>query len=182
MRFRESILRRKTVCLRKDSNSRRLGTRLRESISRRKTVHLRNDLNSRHLHRPRRTSPLRYVTLVTTRPALKLESVRTSRRIFSPGKRHISAPAKGRIGLKSRVGAPPDSSRLRGPPRNRKFSGEFFFAVLLYNHKASNCGGCGGRQPPAFPFLKTYFSMMLLLILAAFLIFTFSFIRKKTAS
>ena len=49
------------------------------------------------------------------------------RNFFSPGKRHISAPSEGRIGPKPRVGAPPDSSRLRGPPRNHKFSEKMFF-------------------------------------------------------
>ena len=45
---------------------------------------------------------------------------------FSPEKRHISASSEGRIGPNSRVGPPPASSRLRGPPRNRKSSEKVF--------------------------------------------------------
>jgi len=83
--------------------------------------------NPRHPLRHRSTNELRYVTLVTTQLALRLRLVRTSRRnFFSPGKRHISASSEGRIGPNSRVGAPPNSSRLRGPPRNRKSSGDIF--------------------------------------------------------
>ena len=36
--------------------------------------------------------------------------------LLVPEKRHISASSEGRIGPNSRVGAPPLSSRLRGPP------------------------------------------------------------------
>ena len=46
--------------------------------------------------------------------------------LLVPEKRHISASSEGRIGPNSRVGAPPLSSRLRGPPRNRKSSGKVF--------------------------------------------------------
>ena len=42
--------------------------------------------------------------------------------------------------------------------------------------------GVRGAAAPRISFSKKYFSMMLLLILVAFVIFSFSFIRKKTAS
>ena len=97
--------------------------------------------NPRHPLRHRSTNELRYVTLVTTQLALRLRLVRTSRRnFFSPGKRHISASSEGRIGPNSRVGAPPNSSRLRGPPRNRKSSGDIFLRCC-YIYASAYCEG-----------------------------------------
>ena len=59
---------------------------------------------------------------------------------FSPEKRHISASSEGRIGPNSRVGAPPLSSRLRGPPRNRKSSGKVFLRCCYTMPKqATSC-------------------------------------------
>jgi hypothetical protein len=60
-----------------------------------------------------------FVSKFLARYFTKFSSLNT----FSPEKRHISASSEGRIGPNSRVGAPPLSSRLRGPPRNRKSSG-----------------------------------------------------------
>ena len=101
-------------------------------------------IDPRHPLRHRSTNELRYVTLVTTQLALRLRLVRTSRRnFFSPGKRHISASSEGRIGPNSRVGAPPLSSRLRGPPRNRKSSGGIFlrccYTMPKSNKVLPNC-------------------------------------------
>ena len=59
------------------------------------------------------------------------------RTFFNPGKRHISASSEGRIGPNSRVGAPPLSSRLRGPPRNRKSSGKVFLRCCYTISKAT---------------------------------------------
>ena len=63
-----------------------------------------------------------FVSKFLARYFTKFSSLNT----FSPEKRHISASSEGRIGPNSRVGAPPLSSRLRGPPRNRKSSGGIF--------------------------------------------------------
>ena len=59
------------------------------------------------------------------------------RTFLDPGKRHISASSEGRIGPNSRVGAPPLSSRLRGPPRNRKSSGGIFLRCCYTIPEAS---------------------------------------------
>ena len=58
--------------------------------------------------------------------------------LLVPEKRHISASSEGRIGPNSRVGAPPLSSRLRGPPRNRKSSGGILLRCCYTIPKASN--------------------------------------------
>ena len=60
--------------------------------------------------------------------------------LLVPEKRHKSASSEGRIGPNSRVGAPPDSSRLRGPPRNRRSSGKVFLRCCCAMPKhASYC-------------------------------------------
>ena len=60
------------------------------------------------------------------------------RTFFNPGKRHISASSEGRIGLNSRVGAPPRISAPARTPRNRKSSGGIFLRCCYTIPKASN--------------------------------------------
>ena len=58
----------------------------------------------------------------------------------------LSAPPEGRIGPNSRVGAPPLSSRLRGPYRYSEFAGGVFFAGLLYNRQATGPVALNARK------------------------------------
>ena len=60
----------------------------------------------------------------------------------------------------------------------RRVSGDPVRMESIFSFQA---GGAGGGSP-RISFSNKYSSMMLLLILVAFVIFTFSFIRKKTAS
>ena len=78
-----------------------------------------------------------FVSKFLARYFTKFSSLNT----FSPEKRHISASSEGRIGPNSRVGPPPASSRLRGPPRNRKSSGEIFLrcCCTMPSKQASYC-------------------------------------------
>ena len=85
MHFHEKIFSRKNVRVKVRANIRTCAISARggESLSYdQKTVPSRKDSNLRRLQQARRTSLLRYVTLVTAQLALELESVRTSRRIF----------------------------------------------------------------------------------------------------
>ena len=74
--------------------------------------------------------------------------------LLVPEKRHISASSEGRIGPNSRVGAPPLSSRLRGPPRNRKSSGGIFLRCCYTMPKQS-------KVLPNCPPITSYLSYLI---------------------
>ena len=95
-----------------------------------------------------------FVSKFLARYFTKFSSLNT----FSPEKRHISASSEGRIGPNSRVGAPPLSSRLRGPPRNRKSSGGIFLRCCYTIPKASKQAS---KVLPNCPPIRSYISYLI---------------------
>ena len=123
----------------------RLGSVRTSRVDLRKMRCSRWDSNSGRLHQRQLPNQLRYVTLVTAKNPLKLESFCTSGRFFYRGK-HVSiltiSMQMWRFLLKRvwSAGAPRIFAPARTPQKPQIF-GRDIFAVLLYNTKASNYWG-----------------------------------------